>query len=937
MIERLKEQQHLLNLQNEQLGEAHADLELARHRFADLYESAPAGYVTLDGRGCIREINRSAAELLGLSPAHLTSKPFVPYVAAADRKVFLKHLWEARRTRDQISGSLRLLSRDGKEHFVHIRTNRIEDDAGRGSWCRMMFFDITAQHDAESALSASEAKFRMLADNIGDVFWFMTLNPPRITYVSPAFESILGIPVTDLYASHEVWEKSIHPDDLQAVRSAFKRWISGETDSFRVEYRVYDRNGEIHWLADHGSVLGWQDGVPDRVSGIARDITERKRMEKMLVDKAEETQTILEGTYEGILMADAETRRFTYGNGAMCRMLGATIEELLSMSFEDIHSAEALPDLRLKFEAVARGELSFLENVPLFRRNGSSILVDISAAPVVINGRRCIVGIFHDITERQRAEQQFRNLLEAAPDAMMIHGENGRIKIVNAQAEKLFGYTRAEMIGQTMEMLMPERFRRRHVQHRKNYTPTSQPRPMGADGMILRALHKDGREIPVEISLSNLESGPDSMVISSIRDITERERAAEELRQSQRFALSTLEAIPASLAVLNEHGTIISTNQSWNEFSQANGGLLHPTAIGANYLRVCDTAKGEGSDEAHRFAEGIREVMSDASQRFSMEYPCHSHEQQRWFVGYVTAFSGSGAPHVVIAHVDISERKRAEQVIRRLNAELELRVEERTRALNEANQELQKQMAARRLLEEEILHISEREQQRIGQDLHDDLGQQLAGIWCMSQVLEKSLAASKSPDKGDAARITSLLKDALALTRSLARGLHPVALLTGGLNAALGELAQRSKGVFRVDCRCECQSDIELENTTATHLYRIAQEAVTNAVKHGHAKQIEIQLSSNPHRIVLSVKDNGVGIAALDPASEGMGLRIMKYRADMIGGALALQNNAAGRGATVTCTISAPPASKPPAELSYGKKNKRQAARKTTKKSIHRR
>jgi PAS domain S-box-containing protein len=916
-------------------------MERSQHRYADLYDRAPVGYLTLDSRGCIREINQTAAQLLGWSPAHLMGRPLLPHVAAADRKVLLKHLWETRRSPHQVITALRLNTKDLGERYVQFASTPTEKIGNRPTWCRTAIFDITEQNQIESALSASEAKFRMLAENIDDVFWFMALDPARVTYVSPAFEQIWGMPATELYANHALWEQAIHPDDLPAVHAAFQGWLKGETNAYRIEYRVQNRFGEIRWLADRGIVIGLKDGSPNQISGIARDITERKLAEMALAEKASETNAILEGTHDGILIADVETRRFVYGNTAMRRMLGVTPEELLTMGLESIHPQETLPDLRLKFDAMARGELVFLENVHLLRKDGGSIPVDITASPVVIKGRACSIGVFHDISERRRADEQFRGLLESAPDAMMIHSSDGRIQIVNAQVEKLFGYTRAELIGQTMEMLMPERFRQRHMEHRRGYTPSSKPRPMGTSGMTLLALHKDGHEIPVEISLSNLDSTGSSLVISSIRDITERRRAEEELRQSQRFALSTLEAIPASLAVLDETGTIISTNQSWEQFAQTNGAVPSSVFSGINYLEVCDKAAGEGSEEAHHFAEGIRTVMRGESSRFSIEYPCHAPDEQRWFVGYATAFGGDGPPRVVIAHVDISERKRAEQVILRLNQELERRVEQRTAALDRSNQELTRQIAMRRQLEEEILHISEREQQRIGQDLHDDLGQQLAGIWLLSDVLKSSLAKEGSAETANAEKITGLLKNALGLTRALARGLHPVAAGAGGITSAMDELATRTCNAFRIACRCHCLVDADLDNTTATHLYRIAQEAVTNAVKHGMASQIDIVLSANAQGVALSVKNNGTSMPESSASQQGMGLRIMKYRADMIGGTLNIQNNPEGGGTIVTCTLPNPVQNQPITQSSYGPKNNQPAGKKarkgSAKKSLHRR
>ena len=254
---------------------------------------------------------------------------------------------------------------------------------------------------------------------------------------------------------------------------------------------------------------------------------------------------------------------------------------------------------------------------------------------------------------------------------------------------------------------------------------------------------------------------------------------------------------------------------------------------------------------------------------------------------------------------DASGRVRTEEFIRKLNSELEARVHERTAALRKANEKLHKEIAARHRLEKEILEISEREQQRIGRNLHDDLGQRLVGISYMSHQLAGALQAGGSPDAGQATKITALLNDALSLTRSLARGLHPVALKSGGLIAALADLADRTSEMYQVACRFDGPADEPpLTDTAATHLYRIAREAVTNAVNHGRAKKIHISLAVTSGHTELRVADDGCGMPKLNPRRKGMGLRIMNYRADVIGASLAFTAPETG-GTLVACAVPA--------------------------------
>jgi signal transduction histidine kinase len=213
---------------------------------------------------------------------------------------------------------------------------------------------------------------------------------------------------------------------------------------------------------------------------------------------------------------------------------------------------------------------------------------------------------------------------------------------------------------------------------------------------------------------------------------------------------------------------------------------------------------------------------------------------------------------------------------------------------------------ARKRLEEEILQISDLEQRRIGQDLHDGICQELAGIELMSQVLEQSLAKKFKAGAEQAARIAANVRAAISHTRDLARGLSPVVVESEGLMAALEELAASTESRFNVSCRFHCPLPVLVyDNNVATHLYRIAQEAVSNAIRHGKATRIEIALTKTPERISVAISDNGIGMPPDATTSKGMGLRIMQYRAGMIGGTLAVQPDLDG-GTGVICSLQRP-------------------------------
>jgi signal transduction histidine kinase len=208
-----------------------------------------------------------------------------------------------------------------------------------------------------------------------------------------------------------------------------------------------------------------------------------------------------------------------------------------------------------------------------------------------------------------------------------------------------------------------------------------------------------------------------------------------------------------------------------------------------------------------------------------------------------------------------------------------------------------------RELEQEIVRVSEREQMRIGQDLHDGLCQNLAAIDCAAACLRADLEARALPEADTARMIQSLLKDAVVEARNLARGIFPVQMDAEGLPAALQELVSTTNRLRQVPVMLEVHGDVKIgDPQVGMHLYRIAQEALSNAVRHAEAHRVDIELTRETKGVTMIIADNGRGFRALHSSSPGMGLRTMRYRARLIDAEFSVDTQPAG-GTLIRCCV----------------------------------
>ena len=249
-------------------------------------------------------------------------------------------------------------------------------------------------------------------------------------------------------------------------------------------------------------------------------------------------------------------------------------------------------------------------------------------------------------------------------------------------------------------------------------------------------------------------------------------------------------------------------------------------------------------------------------------------------------------------------RRNSEENLRRAHEELEVRVEQRTADLKAANLKLQNVIEERKRLEVELLEIAENERRRIGFDLHDDLGQKLTGLSLMLKGLEAKLANEGHAASSDAGRIQKLIEETIHHTHDLAHNFSSLDVQGDDLAVVLKGLAANVKRMFDIPCALTVKGSIpELNQYTTMQFYKIAQEAVSNAIKQGKATQVAITLNRQADKLVLTIKNDGVPFNPPAQPTKRMGLRIMNYRANTIGATLEIEPHPKS-GTTVTCALS---------------------------------
>lgn len=442
--------------------------------------------------------------------------------------------------------------------------------------------------------------------------------------------------------------------------------------------------------------------------------------------------------------------------------------------------------------------------------------------------------------------------------AIIVTDLEGTVLYWNEGGERLFGYRKDEIIGRKASILYP-------VKRKDNFSKDIEK--LNAGGMMTGqwlGRRKNGSWVWLDIKtrLLNDEDGEPIGIIGSACDIEQQKKVENRLEESKALANAILETTVEGVVTINTRGTILSFNKAAEEMF----GYEEEEIIGKNIEVLMPSPHKEHHDE------------------------------------YINNYLRTGEKKIIGKGREVRAQKKDGSTF-----PIDLAVSEVNWGNKKIFSGLIKDLSEKRELEREIIQISEDEKRRIGQDLHDGLGQMLTGIGLMSQNLAKKMEANGIPGASQLKEITEMIREADNYARTLSHSLTPVEVDSGGIKVSLEQLCKRAQKLFDINCGYFEEGDVKLDSqTTAVHLYRIAQEAISNAVKHGKADRIQVKLESLEDKLRLVVEDNGIGFseAGKQGSTEGMGVHTMRYRAHISGGDLYIGENRQGN-TQIECLIPA--------------------------------
>ncbi len=607
---------------------------------------------------------------------------------------------------ERFSEDYRIVRPDGQVRWIHDSGVRIRGQRGRRDRLAGIAQDITARKRAEESLLREKRLFER-----GPVvaFRWRAADGWPVEFVSENV-SQFGYSADDLISGRIGYADIVHPDDLGRVVEEVRQHSETGSSCFEQEYRLQSADGVYVPLYDFTNIVRDASGRVTHYEGYVMDISARRAAEESSRASEEKSSTLIDITDTGFVIID-ERGRVLDANDNYVRLTGhGSRDEIMGRCVLD-WTAEY--DAARNSEEVAKcAATGFVRGLEVDYRGPSGAItpVEINAA-VLQSGVGCrIVALCRDITERRQAAEalleahaELENRVEArtaelrstnaALEAEVVERRRAeeRLRTLAEEYSDLYnnapcGYHSLDAAGRFVRINDTELrwlgFERASIEGRRTFrdllTESSKAtfdatfpafvRNGSVADLEFEMVRGDGSVLPVMLSATAAHDRSGTFVTSrsTVFDITERRRAEAAIRESERFARAVVDALTAQLAILDADGVILGVNRAWRDFAVQHGGDQRSVGLGANYFEVCAaTRDGRAAADATRFADGIRTVISGERVAFEMEHESQWDGERRWYLGRVTRFPGGAPVRVVVAHEDVTDRKRSETAVRR--------------------------------------------------------------------------------------------------------------------------------------------------------------------------------------------------------------------------------------------------------------------------------